>query len=78
MKSAASPENHRIAPRNDVNSRGSDSETDKLLVSSASLASLVSQLVARRTRGFNRSIILYLVSFFLFFVFKSALALFGC
>ncbi|KAM4126050.1 hypothetical protein ACB094_01G359100 [Castanea mollissima] len=52
--SAASPEN---------SSRDSDSETGKLLVSSASQASLVSQLGGRRTRGFNHSLILYLLSF---------------
>lgn len=72
MKSAVSPENHWIAARNDINSRDSDSETDKLLVSlssSASQASSASQLGARRTREFNHSLILYLVSFFLFFVF---------
>ena len=66
VKSAVSPENHWIAARNDINSRDSDSETDKLLVS---LSSSASQLGARRTREFNHSLILYLVSFFLFFVF---------
>ena len=76
VKSAASPENHRIAARNDINSKDSDSETDKLMVSqssSASQASSVSQLAARRTREFNQSFILYLVSFFLFFVFFNRL-----
>ncbi|XP_030955310.1 ion channel DMI1-like isoform X2 [Quercus lobata] len=66
VKSAASPENHQIAARNDINSRDSDSETDKLMVSqssSASQASSVSQLAARRTREFNQSFILYLLSF---------------
>ncbi|XP_075648084.1 ion channel DMI1-like isoform X2 [Castanea sativa] len=54
VKSAASPEN---------SSRDSDSETGKFLVSSGSQASLVSQLGGRRTRGFNHSLILYLLSF---------------
>ncbi|XP_065621882.1 ion channel DMI1 [Quercus suber] len=60
VKSAASHENHRIAARKDINSRESDSETDKLL---ARLLSSVSQLGARRTREFNHSLILYLLSF---------------
>nr|XP_023909244.1 ion channel DMI1-like [Quercus suber]POF14708.1 ion channel dmi1 [Quercus suber] len=44
-----------IKPRNDRSNRDSDSEIDKLLV--------ISQIAARRIRGFNHSLILYLLSF---------------
>ena len=43
-----------IRPRNDISNRDSDSETDKLLV--------IGQIVARRIRRFNHSLVLYLVS----------------
>ncbi|KAM3714765.1 hypothetical protein ACJW31_01G358500 [Castanea mollissima] len=45
----------QVKPRSDISNRDFDSETDKLLV--------ISQLGARRTRRFNRSLILYLLSF---------------
>ncbi|KAL4654882.1 hypothetical protein ACB092_01G412400 [Castanea dentata] len=45
----------QVKPRSDISNRDLDSETDKLLV--------ISQLGARRTRRFNRSLILYLLSF---------------